>query len=171
MSIDSIEKSVLTKTALTLYDEAYLEAPDPTKGTWFTDNEPKNGFLGSLESSSAERASLPLHQGESLTLASHVGHLRFALGLANRAARGENPYKDANWARSWEIRSVSESEWKALVESLRAEYDAYREVIASGKAWENEDLITGTLGLIAHGAWHLGAIRQGLGLVTAPKDR
>jgi hypothetical protein len=168
MSDDSIEKAALTKAALALFDEAFFEAPDP-HATWFTDNEPKCGFLGSVEALSAADASRPLYPGESLTIASHVGHLRFALDLANRAARGENPYKDARWARSWDRRAVNEAEWKTLVADLRAECASFRAFLASGGAWKDEDFMTGSLGLIAHGAWHLGAIRQGLGLIKAPK--
>lgn len=168
MSEKEIEPSVLIKAALALYDEAYLESPSPN-ATWFTDNEPKNGFLGSIEALSAVEASRPLRADEPLTIASHVGHLRFALDLANRAIKGEKSYASARWARSWDIRSVDEAEWTALVAGLRAEYEALRAAIASGAAWSDEETLTGTFGHIAHGAWHLGAIRQGLGLVKAPK--
>jgi len=169
MSNDSIQKSTLTKAALSLYDEAYLGPSDPNAGTWFTDNEPKCGFLGSIEALSAAEASRPLHRDEPLSIASHADHLRFALDLANRSTRGENPYAGADWARSWDSRAVSEAEWKTLVAALRKEYEDFRIALATGKAWDDPQSMTGTLGLIAHGAWHLGAIRQGLGLVKAPK--
>ena len=84
--MSGIEKEMLTKAALILYEEAYFEAPDPAKGTWFTDNEPKNGFLGTIESLSAAEASRAPTPGDPLTIASHAEHLRFALNLANRAA-------------------------------------------------------------------------------------
>ncbi len=169
MNDDTIQKAMLTKAALTLYDEAYLGPADPKAGTWFTDNEPKCGFLGSIEALSAAEASKPLHQGEPLSLASHVDHLRFALDLANRSTRGEDPYASARWARSWDTRTVDAAEWKTLVAALRKEYEDFRIALAAGLAWKAEDSMTGTLGLIAHGAWHLGAIRQALGLVKAPK--
>jgi len=167
MNGSTIEKAVLTKAALALYDEGY-DGPQG-KGTWFTDGGPESGFLGTLEAIGALEANRALPGGEGLTVASHVGHLRYSLELANRAMRGENPYKDANWARSWDIRAVSEGEWKELLASLREEYVALRKAIAAGSAWEDEDTLTGTLGLISHGAWHLGAVRQALGQVVAPK--
>jgi hypothetical protein len=168
MSESTIEKDALTKAALALYDEAYLEAPDP-KGTWFTDNEPHNGFLGTIASVDAKRAGEPLSPADPISLASHVGHILFSLSLANRALRGENPYAGADWAGSWAERQPGEAEWKALVAGLRKEYEDFRVALATGKAWDDEETLTGTLGLIAHGAWHLGAIRQGLGLVRSPK--
>jgi hypothetical protein len=163
----TISAAVLTKAALKLYDEGYAGPPDP-KGTWFVDNEPDCGFLGTIGKLSADRASRPTGEGDSLTVASHTAHLRFALALANRAARGDNAYAGAKWSESWTPRAVSEAEWRSLVAALRAEYDAFREVLAKGDFWNDEDILTGTLGLLCHGAWHLGAIRQALGLVKAP---
>jgi len=164
----TIEKAMLTKAALTLYDEGY-SGPADAKGTWFVDNEAECGFLGTVAKMSAAEASRPTSPGDPLTVASHASHLLYALSLANRAARGENPYPGAKWSESWAARSVSESEWKALVAALRKEYESFREALANGVLWDGEDMLTGTLGLLCHGAWHLGAIRQALGLVKAPK--
>ncbi len=63
---------------------------------------------------------------------------------------------------------VDASAWKSLTASLRAEYEALREVLAAGAGWSDEDTMTGLFGTIAHGAWHLGALRQGLGRVRSP---
>ncbi|HTX74466.1 MAG TPA: hypothetical protein VMC79_16665 [Rectinemataceae bacterium] len=158
---------LLTQAALVLYDEAY-KGPSDSKGTWFVDNEPDCGMLGMLERLGADEAGRPLRAGDPASVASHAGHLLFALSLANRAARGENPYPTADWGQSWATRSVDASTWPKLVAALRAEYLAFRDYIASGKAWKDADMLTGTLGQIAHGAWHLGAIRQALGLVVMP---
>jgi hypothetical protein len=156
MSGTTIEKAALTKAALALYDEGYSGPRDP-KGTWFVDNEPDCGFLGTIGKLSAVQASRPATSGDPLTVASHAAHLRFSLSLANRAARGENPYAGAKWSDSWSARAVSEEEWQALVAGLRAEYEAFREALAKGGLWDDEDMLTGTLGLLCHGAWHLGA--------------
>jgi hypothetical protein len=168
MSESTIEKKGLIDAILALFDEAHV---GPTgKGTWFIDNDPGSGLMGTLEGLDAARASKPLWEGDPISAASHAAHVRFALGLANRAAKGENPYKDANWSRSWDTRKVSEAEWKSLISGLRTEYEEFRKVIAAGKGFDDPDFMTGTLGLVSHAAWHLGAIREGLGLVRAPKD-
>ncbi len=163
----AIDRSALTKAALTLYQEAYYGPTDP-KATWFADNLPDCGVLGTIASLSADEASRPLHRDEAPTVASHAAHLRFALNLANRAGRGEDAYAGAKWSTSWDTRSVTEAEWKDLLDGLNKEFADFKEILASGKAWESEESITGNFGVIAHGAWHLGAIRQALGFVKAP---
>ena len=168
MSDRVIEKAILSKAALTLFDEAYF-GPRSASETWFVDNEEKCGFIGVLEGIDAAIASKPLTPGDPATVASHAGHLRFSLSLANRAAKGEDPYKSADWSQSWAIHSVDEMAWKKLVIDLRKEYEDFRTAITSDKVWDDENFLTGTLGLIAHGAWHLGAIRQGLGLIRSPR--
>jgi hypothetical protein len=162
-----IDGAVLNRAALALYDEAY-QGPSNAKGTWFVDNEPDCGVLGTLETLSLERATAPLSPEDPISVASHAAHLLFALSLANRAAKGENPYATAKWSESWAVTGLDAAAWRELVADLRKEYLAFRDFIASGKAWADETIMTGTLGVIAHGAWHLGAIRQGLELVRSP---
>lgn len=170
MSSSAIDSASVKKAILILFDEAYAGAPDPKAGTWFTDNEPGSGFLGCLSGLSAAEASRPLTVGEPLTVASHVDHLRFSLDLANRAMRGENAFAGADWADSWRVRTVDDEAWRKLVAALRSEYGKAREAIEAGPLPDDPTGLTGTLSLIAHGAWHLGAIRQALGMIRAPKE-
>ncbi len=165
MTIDS-EK--LGAILLTLLDEAYDGPADP-RMTWFADNEKGSGLLGTLEGISAAEASSPFREGDRATAAMHVGHIRFALDLANRALRGENAHESAVWKDSWRYETVGDEEWKGLLVGLRAEYEGIREAIAQGLPWADDMNMTGLFGQLAHGAWHLGAIRQGLGLVRLPR--
>lgn len=164
-----IGKEELTAAILTLFDEGFLGAVG--KGSWYIDSEPGSGFFGSIASLDAAAASRPLTPGDPLSVASHVDHVRFSLNLANRAGRGENPYPTANWAASWELRSVDEGQWKALQAALKKEVDDFRGLLASGRPLEDAEFATGSLGLLCHTAWHLGAVRQGLSLVAAPKAK
>jgi hypothetical protein len=168
MGKDTVAKAIIEKALLALFEEAYVGPPDP-RGTWFTDNEPRCGFLGTIEKLDATAASSPLFPGDPLSAASHAGHIRYALHLTNLAMRGENPYPDADWKGSWATGEVDEAGWKVLVSEVAKEIEDLREAFASGMVkWDDEVITTGTLAAILHGAWHLGAIRQGLGLVTAP---
>ncbi|HUX21598.1 MAG TPA: hypothetical protein VMW69_10195, partial [Spirochaetia bacterium] len=154
--------------ALALFDEAFYGPTDP-RGTMFVDNEAKCGFIGVLEGRSAAEASRPLSPPDPITLASHVGHVHYSLTLVIRSVKGELPYSNADWAGSWGNRSVDDEAWSRLIAGLRSSYEELRGLITAGAVWRTEDLLTETLAQIAHGAWHLGAIRQGLGMVRAPR--
>ena len=168
MGRETIARDIIEKALLALFEEAYVGPPDP-RGTWFADNEPRCGFLGTIERLDAARASKPLFPGDPLSAASHAGHIRYSLHLTNLAMRGGNPYPDADWKGSWDVRQVDAGEWKELVAAIAKEIDDLREAFAAGMVkWDDEIIATGTLAALMHGAWHLGAIRQGLGLVTAP---
>ncbi len=166
--MDSINVKMFVESLLTLFDEGYV-GPADSKGTWFVDNEPDCGFLGTVEKLSAKDASRGF--GE-FSVAAHANHLRYSLELANRAFRGENPYASADWKGSWNIREVDEGEWKKLKASLRREYEDFRSAIAAGIKWDDPLFLTGTLGQLAHGAWHLGAVRQLLSALKglSPRD-
>lgn len=166
----TIESAELGKILTTLLDEGYDDPADP-RMTWFVDNEAGSGLLGTLSRLDAAEASRPFAAGDAAGAASHAGHLLFALGLANRALRGESVHATADWSRSWELREVDEAAWRGLLDGLRAELAALREAIARDLPWADPMNFTGLLGQLAHGAWHLGAIRQGLGLVKTPRPR
>jgi hypothetical protein len=158
----------LAKALVTLVTEAY-EAPADPRMTWFTDNEEGSGLLGSLDRLSAAEASRPLASGDRATAATHLDHARFALNLANRALRGESVHATADWKQSWKLEAVDEAAWKALREELRRETALFREAINEGLAWEDDMNLTGAIAMVAHGAWHLGALRQALGRVRMPE--
>lgn len=165
---ETITAAALTYAAAALFEEAYVGPPNP-RNTWFVDNEPNAGIIGVLEKIDASTAGRPIAPPDPLSIASHVGHLRFALSLANRSARGEDPYPDANWAESWSARAEDDGQWDELLAALRGEYKAFRESLESGILWKDRELLTLALAQIAHGAWHLGAIRQALGRVAGPE--
>ena len=161
--MSTIDTKRLERALLVLCDEAYVAKEE--QWTWFTDNEPESGFIGSLKNVSATDASKDVTGSGHATIAGHTNHLRFALNLANRAYRGENVYENADWEGSWNVRTVDESEWSALVAELRKEYATFRTAISGGLPWDDDRVLTGTLGQLAHGAWHLGALRRSLELL------
>jgi hypothetical protein len=74
----------------------------------------------------------------------------------------------ADWKQSWKIEAVSEAEWSDLLASFRSEYLALLAAIDANLPWADDMKLTGILAMVAHAAWHLGALRQALGLVTLP---
>ncbi|GAB1457096.1 MAG: hypothetical protein RBT62_05995 [Spirochaetia bacterium] len=165
----NLDTEILSSILSTLITEAY-EGPEDPRMTWFADNEPGCGLLGTLERLSATEASTPFSAGDAAGAATHAGHIVFALDLANRALRGENVHASAVWKDSWKYSSVDGQTWENLLVELREQYLALKDAVASGLPWGDQMNLTGLLGQLAHGAWHLGAIRQGLGLIRTPKS-
>jgi len=158
--MDDLTREKLNLAILTLLREAYVGPPEEGKGTWFTDGNPDSGLLGALEKVSAARASRKPEGKDSDTIAAHANHVRYALELANRAYRGENAYANADWKGSWAVQKVTADEWTALKSALKEEYQKLEDVIKKGVPLDVPAVLTGTLSLVAHGAWHLGVLWQ-----------
>lgn len=129
-------------------------------------NPGDRGLLESLRALSAAQASAR-PQGRS-SIASHVHHLYYGFTLANRRARGEDPYTDANWSESWRHQQVDDAEWAKLLIALGDEIKKWREAIGS-RDWD-PFVLSGTIASVAHLAYHLGAIRQLNAATAGPRE-
>lgn len=116
------------------------------------------GLLRSLDALSAPAASA-LSPATGSSIAAHVDHPRYGLELMNRWARGESPFADADYGASWRRLTVTESEWVALRDRLRAEARRWIEAVQRPRALDDIEL-TGIIASVAPLAYHLGAIRQ-----------
>jgi hypothetical protein len=130
----------------------------PSEATWIL-NSGDRGLLRSLDRLSAEDASSPTSLGGP-PIAAHVDHLRYGLELLNRWSRGErNPFATADWSVSWRLDRVTDAEWAALRDRVRAEATEWRDAVVRPRELNSVEL-TGTIASVAHIAYHLGAIRQ-----------
>jgi len=121
------------------------------------------GLVGSLAALSARQASArPIPTRASP--AALANHIRYHLDLLNRAIGGENAFATADWPGSWRVQIDSEGEWQALLSELRAQADRWLAALEVEREWDNISL-TGTLASVAHLAYHLGALRQVVGLL------
>jgi hypothetical protein len=120
-------------------------------------NSGDEGLLRSLDNLSSGDASAITPTGSSI--AAHVDHLRYGLSLMNRWSRGDNPFRDADWAASWRKTAVSDAQWRQLRADLRTEALSWLEVLQTPRQVDEQEL-NGIVGSIAHLAYHLGAIRQ-----------
>jgi hypothetical protein len=132
----------------------------------FVLNRGDPGLLAALDALSSDEASSSHDDGA--TIAAHVEHLRYGLSLLNRWAAGENPFADADWARSWKIRKVSDHEWAQLRIGLRDEIDRWHAALQSPRKVTGAEL-DGVIGSIIHLGYHLGAIRQIHARARGPK--
>jgi len=144
-------------TLSTLMRELVRGSPDPRHPTYML-NRGDRGLLDSLENVSAAAASAPNAGGASI--AAHADHLRYGIALLNRWAKGEvEPWKDADWTKSWKKGVVTEAEWRTLRDDLRREADAWVEALAMPREVTGREL-GWIAGSVAHLAYHLGAMRQ-----------
>ncbi len=121
-------------------------------------NPGDRGLLTSLDPISAEAASAR-PAGRS-SIAAHVDHLRYGLGLMNRWAGGEkDPFENADYAASWKRQLVSDAEWRDLRDALAREARAWLRAVDLRREWDDAEL-TGMLASAVHLAYHVGAIRQ-----------
>ena len=137
----------------------FSELVDGPSGACYMLNMGDVGLLRSLDALPATSASvIPPAGGASI--AAHVDHVAYGLHLMNRWVSGdEDPWSDADWTASWKRTSVTDEEWTALRERLRAEAHRWRDAISHARDLEGVEL-NGAIASIAHLAYHLGAIRQ-----------
>jgi hypothetical protein len=155
---DSIFQEAVSKLLIEIFEgppgsEAYILNPgDP-------------GLLRELAAISATTASKTLAPGRP-PIAAHVDHIYYGLSLINRWLAGEeNPWADADWKASWRITSVTDTEWKNLLDKLGLASVSWREASLKRREWAPVDA-AGAISIVAHTAYHLGAIRQILAMTT-----
>lgn len=113
---------------------------------------------------SAVEASIPV-SNQSASLAAQVNHTTFYI-QALRDGIASNWEPKADWDGSWKVEAVDDAEWQALIDKLRAEYEWVKGLATQAQEW-NEDYIGGAFALAAHAAYHLGEIRQGIGVIRS----
>jgi hypothetical protein len=125
--------------------------------TWFINNEPDSGILGTIKKLKPVEASTPIIENGT-TIAAHIEHLRWTLNKTNSLLCGENP--TMNWSESWQIRQVDSTQWKLLIVQLMEEFKTLIRSLSSVNSWASDEQLKEVLALIPHAAYHLGAIRQ-----------
>jgi hypothetical protein len=118
-----------------------------------------------LDSVSAEDASRTAVENGA-TVAAHVEHVRFYLDVLTEVIQKEE-VKKVDWREIWQnVREVTPDEWEDQKRRLRDSYERVLNTLKNYDKWEGEYGISGSLGILAHTAYHLGGIRQALGVVS-----
>jgi hypothetical protein len=116
-----------------------------------------------LATVTASEASQPI-SSQCASIAAQVNHVRYYLEVLTGYMRGQPP-QAVDWSASWHITEVSPAEWQAIQQRLRDTYQQVRALFESFETWDGEEDISGALAIVVHTAYHLGEIRQGLGVL------
>ena len=149
----TIKQEDFTKSLFALLKETF-ESTNTAFGTMYLDKD--TGFFATIENLNAETASRSVSEG-STTIAAHCEHTRFYLEFLGNYLKED--YKMADWKESWNTKTVNEAEWTALRGQLHKTYQNVTDTFNEIETW-NDFKISGALGILAHSAYHLGAIRQ-----------
>jgi hypothetical protein len=148
----AIEIGAAVQQVLDLLKETFEGSPP--SGSAYTDPGPGGGIFGTLSPIDSKAASEP-RCGSSI--AAQVGHIVFAIDAASAWIRGD--HSSRKWKESWRISTVSDAEWNDLRQQVEAGYRDLRAAIESHAA-TSDDAFGSAVAIVAHMAYHLGAIRQ-----------
>jgi hypothetical protein len=148
----SLEQKDFTNNLFQLLKE-FFESP-PVSGAACLDQ--KTGLFDTLSSLSAAQASSRTHEAPSI--AAHCKHVRFYNNLLLSDLKGETIGK-VDWKQTWLLQSVNDQEWQALKNKLKEQYGEMMDLLESTKDW-NDNSVGIPMAILAHTAYHLGAIRQ-----------
>jgi hypothetical protein len=151
--VTAIPLTQFTSALTTLFEETFERG----QGIYL---DPGTSLFETLADITAAEASRPVSR-RCASIAGQVGHVCFYLELAMRYVHGE-VIGPVDWAASWATREVSEAEWTALLDRLRAAHAAILTIANDPATWAAPTAVGGALGTLAHSAYHLGEIRQAL---------
>lgn len=144
------DKNDFLKSLIYLLRETFEGSPEA--GSAYLDRGV--GIFNTLEKLSAAQVSQEVN---GITIAAHTEHLKFYLDRTCEFIGGRT--EKVNWEQSWLIDDVDDTEWNALRDGMRNSYENVLRCLAGVTDWDDDK--TGlAMGILAHTAYHLGAIRQ-----------
>lgn len=149
----TINQDDFTNSLFALLKETF-EGTGTTFGTIYLNEN--TGLFPTLENVSAETASRVVSDGGA-TIAAHCEHTRFYLEFLSNYMN--ETFTMVDWKDGWKTKTVSDAEWNALRGQLQKIYQTVTDSFNEVETW-NDFKISGALGMLAHTAYHLSAIRQ-----------
>lgn len=150
-AVRQIEQDYFVKSLAYLLRETFEGSPEGQPSAYL---DRGIGVFPALEALSAAEVSRDFG---GTTIAAHTEHAKFYLDRICEFMKGRT--EKVNWEQSWLIEQVNDEEWNALRSAVKKSYENVLQTFAEIETW-NEDNIGETIAIIAHTAYHLGAIRQ-----------
>jgi hypothetical protein len=149
----TIAEEDFTRSLFFILKETF-EGPPPRTSSAYLDQG--GGLFQTIENLTAEDASRAVRP-DAPTVAAHCAHVKFYLDVLRRYVQGVS--EQADWKQSWLTQTVGAAEWESLKQELREAYATVSETLRSVGDW-GERPVGGALAVVAHTAYHLGAVRQ-----------
>jgi hypothetical protein len=118
----------------------------------------ETSLFETLDGLGADEASRPIIPGGT-SIAAHTEHIRFYLDVLIDYMQGRKSDK-IDWRDSWKVQIVNDTEWRELRLRLHDSHRRVLDLIKECGNWNDERFLGGALGIAAHTAYHLGALRQ-----------
>jgi hypothetical protein len=150
-STSQIDTKVFIEATAYLLRETFEGSPEGQPSAYLDRGV---GLFSTLEELSAEAAS---REFQGTTVAAQTEHAKFYLDRLCEFINGRT--ESVNWDDSWLIEDVDDQEWIALQTSVRKAYTDSLQCLATSRDWTQVQ-VGMAMGLVAHTAYHLGAIRQ-----------
>lgn len=150
--MNTIQRDEFLKDLLVLIHETFEGSPEGQPSAYL---DRGIGLLPTIANLSADAASKEFY---GTTAAAQTEHAKFYLDRLVEYMSG-NGHASVDWEASWLIETVNEDEWEALRNSVQTSYNSVLRCIAGIENWD-QDNVGDAIAIIAHTAYHLGAIRQ-----------
>lgn len=140
-----------------VFSEFFEGPPAGAGGTVALDRD--GSWRHTLERLTAAEASRPAFPGAT-TVVAHVVHATYYLTNSVRYIVPDgDKTTPGDWSGSWATSVVTESEWQARIAALFAAYEEIKATARGLADWSGDS--TGlAFAVLAHSAYHLGAVRQ-----------
>lgn len=148
---NTIERDDFLKDVLFILRETFEGSPTGEPGAYL---DRGIGVFPTIDSLSAAQVSKEIN---GISIAAHTEHFKFYLDRLCEFIKGRT--EKVNWEQSWLIDDVDDAEWDALRLAVKKAYENVLRTVAEVETW-NGDNIGEAVAIIAHTAYHLGAIRQ-----------
>jgi hypothetical protein len=161
------EQTVTTSIAATDFRDQFLtiwtELFEATPGPHFL-LDSGDSFFETLAGISAEEANIPVSK-QSASLAAQVQHTAYYVDALRQGLATNWEFK-ADWDGSWKVDPVDDAQWQTLIANLRDAYEWVATFARENEDW-SPDFVGGAFGLACHSAYHLGEVRQGIGVIRS----
>ncbi len=161
------EQTLASSIAVSDFRQQFLaiwkELFEPTEGPHYLLDD-NNSFFETLADITAEEANIPV-SNQSASLAAQVQHTAYYVDALRQGLASNWTFK-ADWEASWTIEPLDDAQWQALIGDLREAYQWVVTFATDFDGW-NADYIGGAFALASHTAYHLGEVRQGIGVIRS----